>query len=428
MSQHLQPIIDEQVRKINELLRTGVPAGHRIITHFQDFYRLVDDGDFEMTASQASQILDLVDLLKQHGQMGDYYERAALGVIVQSLDFTEDQNATVLDRLFLDAIAVSLRNIEAKEEFSVPGGRDLFLLFSSHSHFLSDEAFAAVLNHSPALTRYAGGQNDQNNLLFGCTNSYFQQECPTNYALLHLVEHHTERFEESIDWWKDYGYAGKYVKRLGELQDVIARVDDLGIKITLHHADALFITGLSERLLSIRFKGGLPEYEDALIGTVASLMRITTPVRGAQPLSDNLFRFHGRPYTNSFKEKTTWLNKGFCEEFHQDLLDNLASLDPKSLPQAVREAFDLFARNILLNAAQAKAGLMKQSDFDNTSFIQSMIGYCKATLEGENPLAGLMKADRLAILEAVDDKELKRDLLKKYKSDKGQVLMHDLGM
>lgn len=427
MSQHFQVIIDREAGKITEMLKAGAPTGYKVINTFQDFYRLVDNCGFEIELIHASQILDLMDSIKQHGKMSDYHEAAALGVLVSHLVYTDGQDATILNRLIIDSVAVSLRNIEAKEQYPVAGGRFLFEFFAMHASVLSDEAFKTLFDNSVPLTRYAGSETSQNNLLFGCTNSYFQQECPANCALSHLVAYHTDMFEEEINWWDDYGWGGKCAGRLRELQNQIARIDGLGIRLNMHHADAIFITGLSVRLLSIREKGVMPEYAEGIEETVTTLLRMTTPDR-PQALASNLFRFHGRPYTNSTKEKATWLNRRFCEEYHQDLLDNLGDLDAAIESPSIRQAFEAFSWGVLINAAQAQHNLKKDSAFDNASFLEGMTQYCNTPFEQKNPLAGLKKIERLAVLESIKDMQIKRLLLKQYKSDKGHVLTHDLGM
>lgn len=428
MSQYLQILIDEEVAKVAELLTQE--RDHYTVKHsFQDFARKVRDGEFKIPPAQIEQIFKLMDLLRDHGEIQQADRRWMLGTFALQAALDEGDDPTILSRVVIDSVNLSLYGIEDKLQTAVVGGRDLFEFFGEHSSVLSNEAFKAVLDNSVMLTRYAGQESRQHNLLFGCNQSFFQERCPANHAFTALISEHTDSYEEHIVWDKDYGQGGSQAERLELLLSEIRRAHSLGVKVVPHHADALLYLGLSANLLSIRNTGD-SDYAAKIDSTICALLEMTTP-DGPLAITNNLFRFPGRVVTletSASKVKSAWLFKDHCKGYHSDLIGSLKSVFGADLDPRVRAAVDKFAGHILICSAQAQKNLHKDSSYDNGRFIQEVLEQIPGFLQGDNPLHGLKKEERLAILEAISDLSTKRQLLKKYKSDKGQVLMHDLGM
>lgn len=426
MSQYLQTLIDEEVAKVSQLLTQD--RDHYTIKHsFQDFARKVRDGEFKIPPAQIEQIFGLMDLLQAHGEIQQSDRRWMLGTFALQAAVGEGEDPAILSRVVIDSVNLSLYGIEDKLQTAVVGGRELFEFFGSHAAILTDEAFRAVMDNSVMLTRYAGQEARQHNLLFDCTQPFFQGRFPANHAFTSLISEQTDSYEDQIAWRDDYGQGGSQAGRLDGLLDQITRAHSLGVKVVPHIADTLLYLGLSAKLQSIRDSGD-SAYAVKIDSTVRALLEMVTP-EGPQSITSNMLRFPGRAVTlESSSKKSSWLFKEFCQGYHDDLTTSLTNLSEAELDPSVRKAVEKLASFILISSAQAQKALLKESAYDNGPFIRQTLEIFPGFLQGENPLLGLKKEERLAILEAITDLDTKRQLLKKYKSDKGQVLMHDLGM
>lgn len=425
MSPYLQKMIDDEVANTNERLKTCDLKGWKIKHGFQDFARKVLDADFEIAPVQAQQILDLMDLLGGHQQIMDSDRSWMLGTLLRKLRGREADQAQVFNRVLTDSVNLSIARIEEKEQNPVVGGRKLFEFFAYHAKALSDDTFKLVFDHSRILTRFCGDDDSRHNLLFDCSNEFFQQLHPSNHALMHLIALYVDDYENLIDW-NGYTKPGYKTDRLHDLMGFLQRAHGLGVKVQMHAADVLLISGFAKNLMAIEQPAG-PVKRDALIETVKALLEMVTPDEGLQALSANLFKYPVRPKV-VFKTKQTWLVGQFCPDFHKDMAKSFSDLASTSGAEVIKPQINAFIGHVFLSAAQAYKPMESNRQFNGAWFLREVAGLCRETLVGGNPLKGLKKEERLAVLEAVTDIELKRQLLNKYKAEKGQVLMHDLGL
>ena len=427
MSQYLQSMIDEQIAGAHDFLESGDPNYWTLKHRFSDFAAKLRDGDFEVAPSQVIQLFELMDLLTAHDHILESDRTWVLSTLIKKASLDECDDTAIINRILIASVNHSLSLIEQKVDRPVVASRELFGFFASHAKVMSDEAFKLLLDHSVILTRYAGRTTNQHNLLFGSTDRLFQQETPANLAFTSLISHHLGNYEHEIKWADLPGSSSYHEKELSELLRQLNRAGSLGVHVSMHQSDALLMVGLAANLLLSDTKGAHPDHDRAAHEAAINVLKMATPP-GPLPLSENLFRFPGRPFINSFKKKTTWMYEEFCEKFHQDLLFSLTKFSEAPLADEVREAFSDFSGSILISAAQAQKNLAKVSGYKNASFLHEMAGLCSQTLEGPNPLRGLNKDERLAVIDSVQEMSVKRQLLSKYKSDKGQALMNDLGM
>lgn len=428
MSDYLQTLIDEVTAKVQKLFASD--RGQWSIKHsFQDFARVLRDSECAIRPAHLAQIFDLMDMLQSKDEILEADRHWILGTFALQAALEEGDDPSLFSRVVLDSVRLSLKSIEAKTSSPVVGSRAFFSFFGQHASVLSDEAFKAVMDNSVMLTRYAGRETSEHNLLFGCSDQYFQENVPANRALSGLMAHYTYDHEDSIDWRDDYGQDGPYAQNLVQLQQQLLRAHALGVKIVPHQADALLVMGFAENLLSIRDQGDAT-HSGLIDQTITALFNMVV-LEGSQPITNNMFKSPGQQRqikTSSATIKFNWLFPSFCAGFHSDIKRSLARLNEQTLVPEVRRALDAFAGHVLRSSAQAQAPLLKNSRFDNSAFIRDILVEFPGFLQGDNPLQGLQKTERLAILEAVTDVSVKRQLLKQYKSDKGQVLMSDLGM
>lgn len=428
MSDFLQILINEESAKIHGYLNVQGQDRLRNFYNLADFARAVGDSGRELRPSHIKQIFDLMDLLQAQNVDFEPHTHWMLGTFALGAALEVGDDPEILNRVALDSVSLSLKSIDQKLSNPVVGGRDFFSFFAEHASVLSDEAFKAVWDNSVILTRYAGYEGSKHNLLFGSTGTFFQEQIPANRALTSLIAYYSYDHEAYFDW-SDFGQGGVEAQRLTELHIQIQRAYAAGVRIVPHQADALLILGIAENLQGIRSMGD--SSHSAMIDQTITALFEMVRLEGPQPITNNLLRSPGRQRcikTERKDYKSNWLLGMFCGDFHSDLLSSLVRLRDQDLAPSVRACLDSFAGQILRSSAQAQAPLVKQSDFDNRGFISAVMEGFPHLLRSENPLQGLQKAERLAILGCVSDPETKRQLLKTYKSDRGHVLEHDLGM
>lgn len=428
MSNFLQILIDEEAAKIHDFLSSLASNNRDDLHNFFNFARAVRDSQCEIRPAHMVQILDLMDSLQAHGKILDSHRHWTLATFALKAALEDGDDPAILSRVVLESVKLSLSGIAEKLSNPVVGDRDFFRFFAENSSVLSDDAYRAVWDNSVILTRYCAHDTSRHNLLFGSTNTYFQESIAANRALSGLIANYSYDHEAYIDW-SEFGQASVDAERLIALEEQILRAHAAGVRIVPHQSDALLILGFAENLLGIRSMGD-SRHAEAIDHTITALFDIVR-LDGSQPLGNNLFRCSGRPrtlQTSGQNPASNWLFQLFCSDFHSDLLRSMSRLKGQELAPSVKLSLQLFAGQVLRSSAQANAPLFKESNFDNKGFISDVIAEFPSSLSGENPLQGLKKVERLAILEAVTDVDIKRQLLKKYKSEKGHVLMHDLGM
>ncbi|MBI6882585.1 hypothetical protein [Pseudomonas putida] len=427
MSEALQKLLDERSREIDLLIPQTVSSEWVVKHKFQDFTRLVRDAEFEISLDQASQIFELMDRLENVGHLAVSDKDWMLGTLLLQIKDEDTERTGIADRVVIDAVDASARRIKEKHNQPVIAGSKLFDFAAFNAQFLGDQALYVLFAHSRDMTRFVDEDGRENKFLLDCSSGVVQSYHPANMALTSMLALNIGPYEDSVDWSRlsDDTPEKRYFLRF---LDQLSRISELGISVKPNTTDILQISGLVKRLIQLESD---PHFDDqtklAIQKAIHDVFGLFRPDGDPPAPQDNLFKYPIKPRTIA-KVKHKWFAGGLYTDFISDVSRNLSELVGATKGTVYEADASSFISNIFLHAAQAHGPLQKEAKVDNQSFLRETAKHCKEFLAGENPLKGLKKDERLAVLNAVEDPSMRKNLLSRYKSDKGQALMSDLGI
>jgi hypothetical protein len=427
---YLQIKIDEQFAKAHAWIANEARGKDTLKDRFSDFACQVRDFDTDISLQEAQQLMDLMSLLDEHQQTSTSSKYWVLGAMVRRIRDGDKNDSALLSQILTEAVNVSLARVDEKERYPVVAGRKFFDYFACHVEKFTDEAFKLVFDHSRVLTRFTGEEKTSHNLLFDCTSdsfhATFQENHPANHALMCLLQIHVENHEDWFDLDDIVQHVDYRKKHMVLAFAQIQRAHELGVKLHMHVPDVLLVSGLARRLMKVE-QNVDNDTPGLFAETAKALLEMATPAGAVPAIADNLFRHPVRPRQEEMG-KFIWLEGKYQHGFHRDVTKSLEALQSMNNLSAIEPQVKAFIGHVFFSAVQAQDKLKKSGFNDNGPYLKVWSGWCSELLSGDNPLKGLKATERVVVLNAIQDTPLKRQLLKKYKAERGEVLMDELGL
>lgn len=415
MSEHLQKRIDNHFMAITH---DGGGLGDK--PSFKDFSRVLIDGDFDIDLNHAAQIFAIMDIHASEGSLSPFDQASTLRAFVEKIEDEETDGCGTVDRILIEYAGICLENIKNKGSFPITTGRRLFDFFARYAMSIGDEAFSAIIANSRVLTAFTEDSCSNRNILLECSNNFFKSQNSANLAITAFMDHASLFVRDGFDLYSGSDAAKEKREAVEYFARFIGRIDSLGIKIQMHAADILLISGLLRLLLdaSKSTEAELQEFSNICANAALSSVKVFTQdeVRGSDM---NMFKYPVRR-KNIRGRKETWLLGMYMGMLDDDIARVMPLLSSASKDSVVEQPVKDFMLKILLNYVQAEKHFLVEKK------APAVIANCVGDhLLMKDSLKGLRKDERITLFKHITNHATKVKLLEQYRSDSGAVARQD---
>lgn len=420
MNQYLKKRVDKAFDKIHQLKMSGNPWVKDSNAALRDLFSDLLSSEFHMDCEDVVCIYNLLDMME--GKETLAVRSQILGQLIygNQRDHETDTDVEVINKLIIDSVNTSLENLDKKDFFSVIAGRDFFDYFAKKFDVLRPETIATVVKNSSLMSRNAGGESNNTNLLFGSSDPVFKGEYPCNHALMELSKRFLCESEHDVDFQGLLEIDNKF-QSVELFICALTRIRETGASFSMHMADLLMVGSLVAEFCYLAGDEANQSKKPLLEEGIASLLSIAMGDSKSQLKPGlNAFRLPGTPLL--------WMPDDHVEQFHEDLSQILHTLTRVAKFVSVSQLIEDFKVEVLFHSAQASRYLATKSNYSNSSFIHEVATLCNDHLRSCPSLKRLDKESRVALISKINDSELKLLMLRDNKSVRGDILYEELGL